>query len=147
MKKLFGISFIIILFDRVLKILAQKFLGNTKIYIINNFFYLIFTKNNGAAFSMMSGRQFTLILIALLALIYIIYYIKKYNVKNIGYSFLVGGIIGNLLDRMIYGYVIDFIGIDIFKYHFPIFNIADIFIVVGAFFILLVGEKNEVSSW
>ena len=146
MKKLFGISFIIILFDRVLKILAQKFLGNTKIYIINNFFYLIFTKNNGAAFSMMSGRQFTLILIALLALIYIIYYIKKYNVKNIGYSFLVGGIIGNLLDRMIYGYVIDFIGIDIFKYHFPIFNIADIFIVVGAFFILLVGEKNEVSS-
>lgn len=146
MKKLFGISFIIILFDRVLKILVQKFLGNTKVYIINNFFYLIFTKNNGAAFSMMSGRQFTLILIALFALIYIIYYIKKYNVKNIGYSFLVGGIIGNLLDRMIYGYVIDFIGIDIFKYHFPIFNIADIFIVVGAFFILLVGEKNEVSS-
>ena len=146
MKKLFGISFIIILFDRVLKILVQKFLGNTKIYIINNFFYLIFTKNNGAAFSMMSGRQFTLILIALFALIYIIYYIKKYNVKNIGYSFLVGGIIGNLLDRMIYGYVIDFIGIDIFKYHFPIFNIADIFIVVGAFLILLVGEKNEVSS-
>ena len=146
MKKLFGISFIIILFDRVLKILVQKFLGNTKVYIINNFFYLIFTKNNGAAFSMMSGRQFTLILIALFALIYIIYYIKKYNVKNIGYSFLVGGIIGNLLDRMIYGYVIDFIGIDIFKYHFPIFNIADIFIVVGAFLILLVGEKNEVSS-
>ena len=146
MKKLFGISFVIVLLDRVLKILVQKFLGNTKIYIINNFFYLIFTKNNGAAFSMMSGRQFTLILIALFALIYIIYYIKKYNVKNIGYSFLVGGIIGNLLDRMIYGYVIDFIGIDIFKYHFPIFNIADIFIVVGAFLILLVGEKNEVSS-
>ena len=55
---------------------------------------------------------------------------------------LIGGIIGNLIDRIFLGYVIDFIGFNIFSYSFPIFNIADIFIVVGAIFILFEKEKK-----
>ena len=62
--------------------------------------------------------------------------------NRIGYSFLLGGIIGNLIDRLFFGYVIDFIGVIIFNYHFPIFNFADIFIVIGAFLILFEKEKK-----
>lgn len=146
MKKFFSISFIIVIIDRILKILVQNFLGNKVIYIIKNFFYLVFTKNIGAAFSIMEGKQFLLILVALLALVYLTYYVKKNNIKNIGFSFLYGGILGNLIDRIIYGYVIDYIGIEIFNYKFAIFNLADAFIVVGAFIILLGSEKSENSS-
>ena len=59
---------------------------------------------------------------------------------------LFGGIIGNIIDRLIYGYVIDFIGIKIFSYNFPIFNIADTAIVIGAVIIILGSDKNEINS-
>ena len=59
---------------------------------------------------------------------------------------LFGGILGNLIDRVIFGYVIDFIGFEIGSYEFPIFNIADIAIVIGAVFIIIGSDKNENSS-
>ena len=67
--------------------------------------------------------------------------------KIIMYSMLFGGVVGNFIDRIFYGYVIDFIDIYIFKYNFPIFNIADIMIVCGTILLLyemlLKGEHNE----
>ncbi len=74
----------------------------------------------------------------------------KYKKYNFEFAFIIGGLLGNLIDRIIYGYVIDFIGINIFKYSFPIFNIADSLIVIGAIIFLLrkekVGEKHENNS-
>ena len=86
------------------------------------------------------------ILVALCALIFIVYYIKKNNSSNIGYALLFGGIIGNLIDRIVYRYVIDFIGFEFGSYSFPIFNIADMAIVIGALFVLLGSDKNEITS-
>ena len=61
---------------------------------------------------------------------------------------LIGGIFGNLIDRLFYGYVIDFLSFDIFGYKFPVFNIADIFICLGVFiiFICSLGGKHEDNS-
>ena len=58
---------------------------------------------------------------------------------------LFSGIIGNIIDRVFYGYVIDYLGFIIFKHNMPIFNFADILIVVGAF-LFIVGDKNENNS-
>ena len=70
---------------------------------------------------------------------------KKYNIE---FALIIGGLIGNLIDRIVFGYVIDYIGVIIFKYYFPIFNIADALIVIGAIILLFRkdGDKNEVSS-
>lgn len=146
MKKFLSISFIILLIDRIVKILVQAFLSTNKVYVIKNFFYLIYVKNIGAAFSILEGKSILFILIGLTALGLIFYQVKKKNISNIGYSLLFGGILGNLIDRIIYGYVIDFIGFEIGSYSFPIFNIADIAIVIGAIIIVLGSDKNEDNS-
>ena len=148
MKRFLNISFIIVLVDRILKILVQNFLTEEKKYIIKNFFYLVFTKNIGAAFSIMQGMRIILIIIGIIALVYVYYYTKKNNNRSIGYPLLFGGILGNLIDRIIYGYVIDYIGFNIFNYSAPIFNLADIAIVIGAFIIIVGSEKDENrSNW
>ncbi len=146
MKKFYIVSVLTIIIDRILKILASTFLTTKKLYIIKDFFYLVSTYNEGAAFSSFEGMTILFIFIAICSLIYIFYYMKKYNVKSVGLALLAGGIIGNLIDRIIYRYVIDFIGFEIGNYSLPIFNIADIAIVMGAVVIMIGCEKNEVNS-
>ena len=146
MKKFLSIAFIIVLIDRIIKILVQSFLTTKKIYIIKNFFYIVYTQNIGAAFSMLEGEQFLLILIGISAVIFLYYYVRKNNCNNIGYSLLCGGIIGNLIDRLVFRYVIDYIGLEFFNYNFPIFNFADACIVIGAAFLLLGSDKIENKS-
>ena len=142
MKKMYIISFLIVLVDRITKILVEEFLDGKVLNIIRNVFYFTNVKNNGAAFSILETKVLLLTIISAFAVAFLIYYVAKNDKNNIGYFFLIGGIIGNLFDRIFLGYVIDFIGINIFSYSFPIFNIADIFIVLGAIFILFEKDKK-----
>ena len=119
--------------------------------VISNFFYITLIKNDGGAFGIMSGGKWIFIVLALVFIIYLIRYI--YIDTNITktdvliYSLLLGGVIGNLIDRIIYGYVIDYLDFYVFKYDAPIFNFADMCIVIGAvmmIYILLVkGDSSE----
>ena len=84
-------------------------------------------QNEGAAWSIFSGQRIILILIGLISLYFINKYIKdfKENKRNIlAFGLLIGGIVGNLLDRMFLGYVRDFLDFKIFGYDYPIFNLA-----------------------
>lgn len=146
MKKFLSISCIVLVLDRIIKVLVQGLLSSDRLYIIKKFFYLVYVKNIGAAFSILEGKSILLILIGLVALGFIYWYVKNNKPNNIGYALLFGGILGNLIDRIIFGYVIDFIGFEIGSYEFPIFNIADIAIVIGAVFIIIGSDKNENSS-
>lgn len=137
MKKMYIISFLVILVDRITKILVENFLDK-ELSVIKNIFYFTYVKNDGAAFSILGSQRLLLVILSVLALFFIIYYVTKKDKNGIGYFFLIGGIIGNLIDRIFLGYVIDFIGI----YTFPIFNIADIFIVLGAILVLFEKEKK-----
>ena len=104
----------------------------------------------GAAFSILLGKRIFLIVVAILIIGILLYYIKKNKVDGklniIAFSLIIGGSLGNLIDRIVRGYVVDFISIKLGSYNFPIFNIADTLIVVGVFLLLIGntgGNKND----
>ena len=68
--------------------------------------------------------------------------VKKNRLKSISYVCLIAGTVGNLLDRIFYGAVTDFLSFNFWGYHYPIFNLADIMIVVGAFLLILTLESR-----
>ena len=145
------LSIILLVIDQVSKILVVKLIDiNHAIEVIKNFFYLTYTHNTGAAFSILTGQRLFLILIAVVILIVLINYIRKNKVKEkldiISFSLIIGGSLGNLIDRMVRGYVVDFLDFKIFGYDFPVFNLADTFIVIGVFLLLIVTFRKERSN-
>jgi len=147
------ISIILLCIDQISKLLVVNLLTKTdSITIIKNFFYLTYINNDGAAFSILVGKRIFLILIAVLVIVMLIRYIKKNNIQNklelVSISLIIGGSLGNLMDRVIRGYVIDFLDFKIFNYNFPIFNLADTFIVIGVFLLLLkeIRKENNLDS-
>ena len=153
MKKIGIISLIVIIIDRILKVLVtNNFALNVRNKIIDGFFYITNCHNEGAAFSLFSGNVLFLIFITLIVLFLIYRTINKENVNKIGvlaYGLLLGGILGNLYDRIFYGYVIDYLDFRIFNFNFAIFNLADMAIVIGAILLIVFegsgndGRKNK----
>ena len=146
-KKLIFITFLLVLFDQITKILVSFNMHlNQSVNIIPNFFSLKYVTNKGAAFSLFNGYTFIFIILAIIFLFIIyFYFIKNKNLNKleiISYSLLISGIIGNLIDRIIYGHVIDFLSFNIFGYPFAIFNFADTFIVISIILIIFIGDKN-----
>lgn len=140
-KKVYLFSFILLIIDIISKLVIKNLLNlYESIKVIPNFFYLTYVKNEGAAFSILEGKQTILIILAICILIYLFNYLKKEkldNYKVIYYSLLISGIFGNLIDRIVYNSVIDFLDFKIFGYDYPIFNLADTFIVVGVILIII----------
>lgn len=146
---------ITIFLDQFIKIIVHS---NMEVYhsisIIPNFFNITYVQNLGAAFSVLSGGRFILIVIALIALFLIYqFWIKGKKLKRlekITYGLFIGGIIGNLFDRIIRGYVIDYLDFIIFRYDFPIFNLADMAIVISIILIIIMtlrGNKDERDNY
>lgn len=139
---------IMILIDQISKILVMNYL-NDEIIIIKNFFSFLFVKNYGAAFGLFGGNVLLLIAITCGLIIYLIYDIKTHfndKLNILCSSLILSGAIGNLIDRIIHGYVVDFISFTLFNKQMPVFNIADIcvtFGVIGLIYIMFKEEKNE----
>jgi len=139
-----SLSIFIVLIDQFTKYLMSH---NNKLFINKDFllFKLDFVKNYGAAFNIFSGSRIFLSLISILFSIILIYLIFRKNTLNsldlYSYSFILGGTIGNGIDRIYKGFVVDFINLNIIN--FPVFNIADISINIGFFFLLYNIFKNN----
>lgn len=117
-----------------------------EIFSILNFFH---THNYGAAFSFLSqqgkSQRWLMSIISIFTILIIIRIIiksKKEKNKIIAYSFIIAGAIGNLIDRLFYGFVIDFIDIHIKNWHFPTFNIADCSIFFGILILMKTKHKK-----
>lgn len=121
-------------------------LGNS-IDIIKDFLRISYVKNTGAAFSILDGNTLFVTIIGIVIIIMIIWYLYKNKVNKtidkIGYSLILGGSIGNLFDRVCYGYVRDFIDIQIGEYNYPIFNLADSFIVIGVILLFISAWRDK----
>jgi len=136
LKKIIPISVLIFLIDQLVKLVITFNIElNTSVSVIKDFFYISNVHNYGAAFSILYGNRIFLIFVSLIAILFIYFFlIKNKNLRRIEvviYSLLLGGVCGNLFDRILYGYVIDFLDFNIFGYNFPVFNIADICIVIS----------------
>ena len=152
-KKVLIFSSILFLIDQISKIILDKVLVLGESHtIFEKFLYITKAYNDGVSFSMLTGKRFLVILISIAVMIFLFFYMKKFkeSKKNIiAFSLVFGGLFGNLLDRLIHGYVIDFIDFYIFNYNYPIFNFADSFICIGILIILYsiyMGEDNEDNS-
>ena len=146
-KRIEVISIIVLLFDQITKLCVQTL--NSSVYIIKDILYFTLAKNTGASWSILEGKVTFLIVVSIIMLILVYslmfsYPANKYN--DLSFGLLFGGILGNLIDRIFYGYVRDFIGINLFGYHFPIFNIADVGVVVGVILIVIATFKGDVKN-
>lgn len=152
MQKIISCSLLGLIIDQIIKIVINsQMILNTSITIISNFFHITYVHNYGAAWSIFNGQRIFLVLIAVVTLISLyIFFLKDKDInkyEQISYGLIIGGILGNLLDRIIYGYVIDYLDFNIFGYNFPIFNIADILITVGAFLMIIeIIRGNKVNE-
>ena len=146
--KIYMISLVLIVVDQLIKIIVSS---NMHLYdsitIIKGFLDINFVRNTGAAFSFLQGGRVLFIIIALIVIVGLTLYIYKQDVidkrKTLVYGLLLGGIIGNLIDRIIHGYVIDYISFTIINYKFPVFNFADACIVIAVFFAIIFTIKED----
>lgn len=129
-------AFLVFLFDQFFKALIDKYLlACQSIPLINNILHLTYVRNRGAAFGIFYGQRWFLLLIGLLVVVFIYYFhlkVKKDELMQTALGFILGGSLGNLIDRSVRGYVIDYIDIRIW----PVFNFADIMIDIGVLLII-----------
>lgn len=146
-KNIYIVAIVLFVLDQFAKYLVEEYLIST-VSIIGSFFTLEKVHNIGAAWGILGGSTFFLILVSAVALIALNEYIhqekKISKISVLGYGLLVGGILGNLIDRILYGYVIDFLSFTFGSYQFPVFNFADIGIVVGILFLFIEVCRGEV---
>lgn len=163
--RLFGITGVILVLDQITKVLIQysipfetSYYPPDRITLIENFFYLVHIGNEGAAWGMFSEYREILTILAFAVLLFI-YLLRKHLELNrhsiqIAFGLLIGGILGNLIDRLRVGHVIDFIDVHlpftlpyILPYgRWPAFNIADSAIVIGMFVYLFLNVSDATKK-
>ena len=146
-KKVYIIALTLFIIDQLSKSLISTYLKlNESILIIKDFFYIRYINNTGASFGMLSNSKILSILLSVIAIIIILRYMnsfKKTKINMIGFGLVLGGVLGNLSDRILFGYVKDFLDFVIFNYNFPVFNLADIFIVIGVIILIISIIRGE----
>ncbi|WP_394232590.1 signal peptidase II [Niallia oryzisoli] len=145
------IALLAVLFDQWTKWLIVKNMElGERITVIDNFLYITSHRNRGAAWGILQGQMWFFYVITVVVIIAIIYYLKKSEKESPLFKFslalMLGGAIGNFIDRVVRQEVVDFIHTYPFGYNFPIFNIADSSLVIGVAILIiymLLEEKKE----
>lgn len=142
--------FIIAILDQTAKLFAAGLLPSVRtIPIIEDIFHLTYVENTGAGFGAFSGYTWILTVLTLLVILAVVIYMVVKRPKNYtlltALTFMMGGAVGNVIDRIRLGYVIDFFDFRIID--FPVFNVADCFITVGAVifavYVIFLSDKKE----
>lgn len=125
---------LVILIDQI-----TKYLFLNRIIIIKNFPLILFKKNTGIAFSFLQNQNFVITMINIIIIIILVYYYSRYKELHPGLSLLIAGAVSNTIDRLLHGFVIDFINIGIW----PVFNLADLSATLGFILIILKLTKKS----
>ncbi len=147
-----GIALIVILLDQLTKIAVQKTFSYGNPHALAPFFNLLLVYNKGAAFSFlaMAGgwQRWAFTALGVVAAVVICYLLKQYSGQRmfcLALSLIMGGAIGNVIDRLAYGHVIDFLDFHVNAWHWPAFNLADSAITVGVV-LLIIDELRRVRG-
>ncbi|MBN2702788.1 MAG: signal peptidase II [Pontiellaceae bacterium] len=144
-----GIS--VVLLDQITKqLIRASFCYRDSLPIIDGFFNLVYVRNDGAAWNILSGHGIILVLISSVVLVLVLIYRRSFLTDSLLHriilGILIGGIAGNLIDRIRFGWVTDFLDFEFGSYHYPSFNVADsaICIAVGLYMIsTFIAHKNK----
>lgn len=136
------IAVLVIAFDQWTKWLIVKNMDlGESITIVENFLYITSHRNSGAAWGILQGQMLFFYIITAIVIVAIIYFIQKQakgrRLLGVALAFMLGGAIGNFIDRLFRKEVVDFINTYIFGYDFPVFNIADSALVIGVALLIL----------
>lgn len=136
------ITLLIVLLDQVTKwMIVKKMELGESVQVIENFLYITSHRNRGAAWGILQNQMWFFYIITAIVIVALIVYIQKLknNQKLLGIalSLMLGGAIGNFIDRLFRKEVVDFIDTWIFTYHYPIFNIADSALVIGVILVTI----------
>ncbi|MGD6816250.1 signal peptidase II [Metabacillus sp. 84] len=145
------IAVAVIILDQLTKwLIVQNLEIGESIPVIEDFFYITSHRNQGAAWGILQGQMWFFYIVTIVVTAAIVYYIQKFVLKagllGASLGLMLGGAIGNFIDRVRYQEVVDFIQTFIFSYNFPIFNIADSALCIGVallFIQMLIDSKNE----
>lgn len=140
----FGLATAVVLADQLTKLTIERLFSYGDVHPVTGFFNLVLTYNKGAAFSFLAGasgwqKQF-LIAIGLLASAFILYLLARHGTQklfSLALALILGGAVGNVIDRLVHGHVIDFLDFHWRGWHWPAFNVADSAIVCGAALLIL----------
>lgn len=152
-KRLVIITVVVFLIDLISKIIISSSIKlNESIIVINNFFNLTYVRNTGAAFSFLTNHVVLLIIISFISLFLFYKYYGEFqkSLRNdFAFGLTIGGLLGNLFDRICFGYVKDFLDFNIFGYNYPVFNLSDCALFIGVLLIIyaiIKGEDYGISS-
>ncbi len=154
MLKYLTISAVVIVLDQVTKWLMVSWLALYETVAVMPYFNLTMAHNYGAAFSFLAQaggwqRWFFIVLAVVISIVLIVWLAKlkpHAKLEAISLSLILGGAIGNVIDRIVYGYVVDFLDVYIGSSHWPAFNVADSAICIGAVLLILDSFKSEPES-
>jgi signal peptidase II len=139
-----GLALILLIADQFTKVLILGYYRLGDATYVTSFFNIVRAHNSGAAFSFLASasgwQRWFFMLIGLAAALFIVWMLKSHAGQKL-FSFalacILGGAVGNVIDRMLYGYVVDFLDVHYGGWHFPAFNIADSAITIGAACLIL----------
>ncbi|WP_280769062.1 signal peptidase II [Salipaludibacillus daqingensis] len=142
------IALAVIILDQWTKwLVVQHMEIRESIPLIENFLYLTSHRNAGAAFGILQGQLWLFFIATVVVIGVVTYYIQKYTKDQpwfgVSLGLVLGGAIGNFIDRLLEGAVVDFVDVYIFSYNFPIFNVADSALVVGVGILMIHVFKED----
>ena len=142
----FLVALIVLALDQLTKYYIRTHLGPFDVVSVFSIFNLVHAENTGSAFGMFKslGRSF-FIIVSITAIVVLSFLVIKDPSNRGAYSLLLGGAAGNVLDRLLYGHVIDFLDVYAGNYHWPAFNVADSALTIGIvilFFTAITSKRN-----
>lgn len=148
MKKFYIIALIVIIIDQITKVLiVSKMALYESIPVLGNFFFITSHRNRGAAWGILQEQMIFFYIITIVVVIGLIYYAhkeaKQMPIMKIGLAMILGGALGNFIDRLFRKEVVDFLDVMIINYDFPIFNIADSALTIGVVIVFIALIFNE----
>ena len=152
LSKWLSLSALIIVLDQLSKVWITNHFAYGESLAVLSIFNLVLTHNTGAAFSFLhdaGGMQRWLFsIIAIVASVWIVWLLRRHSAQTLfalALSLILGGALGNLIDRIAYGYVVDFLHVHWNEHYFPAFNLADSAITCGAFLMILDSFTGKVK--
>lgn len=145
MRWMLGISAVVVALDQLTKWMALKYLLGKAAVAVTPFLNFVLVFNRGAAFGFLNDagnwQNMFFVVVALIACGIILYLLNRVEWRSktaaVGLALILGGAVGNVIDRLAYGYVVDFIDVYYRHWHWPAFNVADSAITIGAVFLVL----------